>query len=53
MTGSVGKLKLPKQYQFLVFSDEKLRLALIGLADKYDERIRTFIYRSYTDPEGD
>lgn len=37
--------------QFRVVDDEKLRLTLLGLADRYSERIRTMIYRAYNDDQ--
>lgn len=43
--------KLHKADQFHVVEDEKLRLATMALADKYDQRAREIIYRAYTDPE--
>jgi hypothetical protein len=45
--------KIPKEYQFSVFSDEKLRSALVTLADRYDEKIRNIIYRTYNDDRVD
>lgn len=48
--GKINQHKLPKDLQFSVFSDKKLRMALSGLADKYDEKIRQIIYKTYNDP---
>lgn len=41
--------ELPKNHQFTSVNDEKLRLTLVGLADKYSENIRTLIYMCYND----
>ena len=35
--------------QFHVVNDEKLRLTLMGMADKYDERVRDIIKKTYDD----
>jgi hypothetical protein len=48
--GSINKLKIPKEMQFSMFSNEKLRMALIGLADKLDARARAIVYQTYNDP---
>jgi hypothetical protein len=40
-----------KEEQFLSTEDEKLRLSLVGLADRYSEAVRDHIYRVYNDPE--
>lgn len=37
--------------QFHVVNDEKLRMSLIGLADKYDEKVRDIIKKTYDDQQ--
>lgn len=37
--------------QFAVVDDQKLRMTLIAIADKVDQRAREIIYRTYNDPE--
>ena len=37
--------------QFAVVDDQKLRMSLIALADKIDQKAREIIYRTYNDPE--
>lgn len=48
--GKINVKKIPREYQFSIFDDNKLRMALISLSDKYDEKVRQIIYRSYNDP---
>lgn len=51
------KLRVTKQsqkelkYQFGAVDDDKLRLTLSLMADKYSEGVRQLIYSTYTDPE--
>lgn len=40
---------LKKFEEFEAVNDEKLRLTLMGMADRYDEKIRNHIYRVYND----
>lgn len=37
--------------QFPVVDDQKLRMSLIALADRLNEKAREIIYRTYNDPE--
>ena len=37
--------------QFTVVDDKKLRMSLIALADRINEKAREIIYRTYNDPE--
>lgn len=37
--------------QFHVVNDEKLRISLMGMADKYDEQVRNIIKKTYDDPQ--
>jgi hypothetical protein len=48
-----GKLgnQLNKADQFRVVDDFKLRLSVMGLADKYDEQVRDLIVKTYEDPK--
>lgn len=42
---------LPQELQFQLFDDEKMRLTVVALADRYDERIRKLIIKTYEDPK--
>lgn len=37
--------------QFAAVNDERLQLTIAAIADKYDEAIRAFIYKTYQDNE--
>lgn len=37
--------------QFAAVNDQKLKMSLIALADRIDEKAREIIYRTYNDPE--
>jgi hypothetical protein len=37
--------------QFIAVNDQKLRMSLIALSDKIDQRSREIIYKTYNDPE--
>lgn len=37
--------------QFVAVNDEKLRMSLIAISDKIDNKAREIIYRTYNDPE--
>jgi hypothetical protein len=43
--------QLKKNEQFQAVSDEKLRLTLLGMADRYSEQTRAYIHYCYADPE--
>lgn len=43
--------KAPVQEQFRAVNDERLRLALVLLADRLNERTREIIHRTYQDNE--
>ncbi len=47
--GNIGKKPLPIPDQYAAVDDQKLKLTLVAVADKYDERIRNHIYRIYND----
>ncbi len=47
--GKIRKQSLKKFEQYETVNDEKLRLTLMGMADKYDERVRKIIYATYSD----
>ena len=45
-----GNLQIkPKSEQFFVVNDLKLRMSLMGMADKYSEQIRDIIKKTYDD----
>ncbi len=46
--GRIGT-NISKADQFHVVNDQKLRLTLMGMADKYDEQIRDIIKKTYDD----
>ena len=46
--GRVGA-NIHRSDQFHVVNDEKLRLTLMGMADKYDEQVRDIIKKTYDD----
>lgn len=48
--GRIGA-NLHRADQFHVVNDEKLRLTLMGMADKYDEQVRDIIKKTYDDPQ--
>jgi len=48
--GRVGA-NIHRADQFHVVNDEKLRLTLLGMADKYDEQVRDIIKKTYDDPQ--
>jgi len=50
MSGTLHQ-KIKPRDQFPVVDDEKLRMTLLGVADKYSYQIREMIARAYNDPE--
>lgn len=51
----MGKLIGPKDIlhakeQFGVVDDEKLKMTIVAMADKYTQGIRELVYRAYNDP---
>lgn len=49
--GRIVAKPLKPSDQFPVVNDMKLRISLIALADKLNEKAREIIYRTYNDPE--
>ena len=51
MAGKVNPQNIPVEDQFHVVDDEKLRMSVAVLADRYDIGVRNMIYRAYNDAD--
>lgn len=48
--GSLRTQPLKPEDQFYVVDDEKLRMTLIAVSDRFSENVRKFILKTYSDP---